>query len=250
MKNKDIAVRILLYSADRRQNELVREAVMRSGFEGILLYAENSNKALEQLRTVPVDLVIASIWTRRGKGEDYSDYRFLEEFRSMNQQKGARLIISSDMDDDLEYLVNQLKCDLYLVRPMLREAMKDEIAEFIRMNLRASLLQSAEKRYFFRYRRKVYILRECDILLYESTDKEGFVITREEKIQVQVRDLRTIYGIRGSKRFVRCNPCDYVNIDYIWEYDRHRLLLKGVTNPVHVTKSGWENLERMRKFFI
>jgi hypothetical protein len=248
MVGYDVVTRILLYSEDRKQNELVREAVMMSGYEGKLLYADNREAALEQLRAVPVDLLIASIRIRRGEADDYSEYRFLEEVRSL--QKKAKLIISADEEGDLEYVVNQIKCNLYLTRPRLREAMKDEIAEFIRMNFGVSQLRSSDRRYFFRYGRKVYILQEHEILLYESTDKEGFVFTREKKINVNVQDLRTDGGIRGSARFVRCNPCDHVNIDYIREYDRHRLFLMGVKNPVHVTKSGWENLERMRNLFI
>ena len=246
MKKNDTK-RVLLYSEDRKQNEQVREAVLRSGYEGKLLFAENKVTALEQLRAVPVDLLIASIWIRRKSGGDFSDYRFLEEFRSMDQQKNAKLIIFSDANDDLEYMVNRLKCNLYLVRPMFVEEMKDEIADFIRLNLGITHLQSTERRYFFRYRRKVYVLSESKILMYESTDKVGFVITSEEKIPVQVQDLRDIRGIRGSKRFVRCNACDYVNIDHIREYDRQKLILEGVKNPVYFTRAGWKNLEQIRK---
>ena len=242
--------KILLYSEDRKQNELIREAIRMSGYTVKILYAESRDAAMEQLRAVPVDLLIASIRIIKGKIVDYSDYRFLEEFRSMNLQKGAKLIISSDVECDLDYAVNQLKCNYYLVRPMLKEAMKEEIAEFIRLNFSVFQLRHSERKYFFRYKRIVYILRESEILLYESTDKEGIVFTRERKIYVDVRDLRKLQGIRGSDRFVRCNPCDFVNLDYIREYDRHRLILDGVKHPVQVTKTGWENLERIRHLLV
>ena len=52
MKKNDTK-RVLLYSEDRKQNEQVREAVLRSGYEGKLLFAENKVTALEQLRAVP-----------------------------------------------------------------------------------------------------------------------------------------------------------------------------------------------------
>lgn len=168
----------------------------------------------------------------------------------MDLQKRAKLIISADMEGDLEYVVNQLKCDLFLTRPRLRDAMKDEIAEFIQLNTGVSQLRNLDRRFFFASGRKVYILQEHEILLYESTDKVGVVVTREQKLIVDVRDLRKKWGIRGSEKFVRCNPCDYVNIDYIREYDRHWLILEWVNNPVPVTKIGWENLERMRHLFI
>ncbi len=245
---------VLIYDPSGKYSEFYKEVIHEGCADAQIFISGNPREIYGQGMMAPVDLLIAELQlTKQGK-TDMRDLYFLEELRRLPRFRFVRLVVVADVLDQEHIVFYHLRSERYYEKPINQKAFREDITELVRhlSGERENWLteynrQNRREYLYFTDQRDLYVVRSDMLIRFEKHEKEGFIVTPEGRLRVNIASLRDNPFLFETGLFIYCSRRDYVNRDYIQGISDGELILRDTGERIHLTPAGKENVERLLK---
>ena len=242
----------IIYDPSGRYSDFYREVIREGCADADIFISGNRREIYGQGVTAPVDLLIAELqMTKRGK-TDVGEMYFLERLRKLPMFRFVRLVVVADVTDEAHFAFYHLRSERYYEKPINRKIFREDITELVRYLaserenwLRAYIRQNTSPYLFFTVQRELRVVRSDRLIRFEKHEKEGYIVTQEERLRVDISSVRDNPFLYESGLFICCSRQDYVNRDYIQGVSNGELIIRDTGEKIRLTPKGKENVENL-----
>ncbi len=226
----------LLFATDQKYVEFYQDAI-REGCPGTRLnLCQSGVEMIDTLFKTDVAFLLVDLAiSRSGKIDDIS----MQELYSVRQDDRFRylpLVLVTDLDDERFFAYNRLHCYAYYHKPLNKEVfLSDVIPCFRHAVSEHDLKEQMQALYTIKKSRSVYFVPECELVRYEKQRHKGMIITMDEEIELDIKNLSRMKRLMTSDSFVQCSRRHYVNLGFIHKVGSDNVQLRGGYGEVELS---------------
>ncbi len=137
------------------------------------------------------------------------------------------MVLVTDLYDERLFAYNRLHCYSYLEKPLNRSVFLEDVIPYFQHEVRRWQPPDREVFYAFRKRKTVFYVPEYEVVRYERHSHKAYIVTLDNKIDMDIKNLNRLQNLMKSEYFVQCSRSDYVNLNYIREVAMNKVRLRG-----------------------
>ena len=239
---------ILIFNYNEEDTSVIRDAVNFVNPGEKILCAKTLNEALDYSISEDIDIFIVSLDGNPRESIKVTGMEFIRWIRNYKPHRFKDIVLTAYKED----ITTFRNSGLYVV-----ESLSIPVGFYETVNIIRYLIDK-------RNNAMNYKNSEYDIAVLKKHNKdEVFIVnniiftgiyygklniyTRNNQISIDIRRARNLIDKLLEYGFIQVNRSDYVNPDYIVNFNNKELILSGINQRVCVSKSG---MERLAKTFI
>ena len=227
----------LIFATDQQYLQFYRASIREACPDTRLIECGSVPEVKQSLDRRSTAFLIADFKISKPDGPDREGMQFLYDLRMGEEFRYLPLVVVTDLEDEKYFAYNRLHCFAYYRKPLNEDLFLQDVIPYLKHSVeRAKWKEQIECLHIIKKRRDAYYVPECEMVRYEIHTHKGYIITMDDEIEIDVKNMKGMKELLSSKRFVQCSRADYVNMDFIRRVGSRTVELQGKFGEVTLSE--------------
>ena len=227
----------LIFATDRKYVHFYREKIREACPDTRLIVCCSVPEVKMSLDRKSTAFLLADFNIATPDGPDREGMQFLYDLRNGTEFRYLPLVVITDLEDEKYFAYNRLHCFAYFRKPLNKDLFLQDVIPFLQHSVDGTKWkEQIECLHIIKKRREAYYVPECEMVRFEMHSPKGYIITMDDEIEIDVKNMKGMTGLLSSKRFVQCSRADYVNMDFIRRVGSRTVELQGKFGEVTLSE--------------